>query len=149
VRDRDVRNAIRDALLATSAFDGVWIWGLPENYGTGSSQLAAAAIEPESSNQDDHWDGAGETGIVVTSRVTITLLYRHEDPQLRDEGAELLMDAAANALNGQSLAALTLPDLTRFVSWRWQAPTAPERRITAVFSYQYIVEGWAAYDVNT
>jgi hypothetical protein len=148
MRDRDVRNSIQAALVATGAFDGVWIWGLPENYGTGSSQLAAAAIEPSDSNQDDRWDGAGETGLVVTSRVVITLLYRHEDPQLRDEGAELLLDTAANALNGQSLAGLTLPDLTRFLSWKWQVPTAPERRIASVFSYAYIVEGWSGFGVD-
>jgi hypothetical protein len=148
MRDRDVRNAIQAALQATGAFDGVWIWGLPENYGTGSSQLAAAAIEPVSSTQDDRWDGGEETGLVISSQVAITLLYRHEDPQLRDEGAELLLDTAANALNGQSLAGLTLPDLTRFTSWRWNAPTPPERLITSVFSYQYLVGGWGSYDVD-
>jgi len=143
-----VRNAIQDALVATGAFDGVWIWGLPESYGSGVSQLAAAAIEPESSRQDDRWDGGAETGLVVTSSVTITLLYRHDDPQLRDEGAELLFDTAADALNGQSLAGLTLPDLTRFGSWKWQTPAPPERRITALFSYAYIVEGWGGYDTT-
>ena len=45
-RDRDVRNAIQSALMETGAFDSVWGWGLPENYGTGASNLAAAAIEP-------------------------------------------------------------------------------------------------------
>ncbi len=147
-RDRDVRNAIHDALVATNAFDGVWIWGLPENYGTGTSLLCGAAIEPDSSKQEDLWDGGTEIGSVVTSVVRITLLYRNEDPQLRDEGAELLMDTAANALNGQGLAGLTLPDMTRFQAWQWQKPTAPERRILATFSYQYIVEGWGAYDVS-
>ena len=147
-RDRDVRNAIQTALQETGAFDGVWIWGLPENYGTGASQLAAAAIEPESSTQSDLWDGGSETGLRVTSRVTITLLFRHEDPQLRDEGAELLFDTAANALNGRSLGGLTLPDMTKFTTWKWQPPTAPERRISAVFSYQYILDGWSAYGID-
>lgn len=147
-RDRDVRNAIQAALLGTGAFDGVWIWGLPEDYGTGASQLAAAAIEPESSNQDDRWDGTTQIGLVVTSRVSLTLCYRHDDPQLRDEGVELLMDIAANALNGESLADLTLPDVTRFQSWQWQKPEAPERRIKATFTYQYFVEGWEAYDIS-
>lgn len=147
-RDRDVRNAIQTVLTATGAFDGVWIWGLPENYGTGSSQLAAAAIEPLSSTSNDRWDGGPETGLVVTSTVTITLLYRNEDPQIRDEGAELLFDTAANALNGQSLTDLTLPDMTKFTSWKWQTPAAPERRITTVFSYQYIVEGWNQFDMT-
>ena len=52
-RDRDVRNAIRDALVASNAFDAVWIWGLPEDYGSGSSTLKAAAIEPANSVEDD------------------------------------------------------------------------------------------------
>ena len=85
---------------------------------------------------------------MVTSRVTITLLYRCEDPQLRDEGAELLFDTAANALNGQSLATLTLPDTTKFTAWRWLPPTPPERRIQASFTYQYIIDGWDSYDVT-
>jgi hypothetical protein len=147
-RDRDVRNAIQTALVDTQAFDSVWIWGLPEDYGTGASNLAAAAIEPESSTQDDRWDAATSGGLIVTSRVAITLLYRHEDPQLRDEAAELLFDTAADALNGQCLAGFTLPGLTRFVSWRWEKPAAPERRITASFSYVYVVDGWDAYDTT-
>jgi hypothetical protein len=136
-RDRDVRNAIQSALVGTEAFDVVWIWGLPEDYGAGAS-----------SDQTDRWDSAPGGGLVVTSLVSITLLYRHEDPQLRDEAVELLFDTAANALNGQCLGGFTLPHFTRFVSWRWERPTAPERRISAVFSYQYIVEGWTAYDVT-
>jgi len=148
MRDRDVRNAIHDALAATGAFDGVWIRGLPEEYGTGASQIAVAAIEPESSSQDDRWDSQMAGGLVVTSRVRLTLLYRNEDPQLRDEAAELLLDTAANALNGQSLAGLTLPAWTRFTGWQWQPATPPERRITVSFSYSYIVEGWEFYDTT-
>jgi len=148
MRDCDVRNAIQVALVATGAFDGVWIWGLPENYGTGASQLAAAAIEPLSSTQADNWDSQTEGGLIVTSRVTLTLLYRNDDPEVRDEAAELLLDTAADALNGQSLAGLTMPGLTHFESWSWETPKPPERRIRATFSYQYIVEGWDYYDTT-
>lgn len=147
-RDRDVRNAIQAALVETGAFDSVWVWGLPEDYGCGASSLAAAAIEPLSSDQTDRWDDASQGSLLVTSLVTITLLYRHEDPQLRDEAVELLFDTAADALNGLSLAGLTLPNLTRFVSWRWEKPAAPERRISATFSYQYIVDSWTSYDLT-
>jgi hypothetical protein len=147
-RDRDVRNAIQAALINTGAFDSVWIWGLPEDYGASSSNLAAAAIEPASSEQTDRWDDAVAGGLLVKSSVTITLLYRHEDPQLRDEAVELLFTTAADALNGKSLAALTVPAFTRFASWSWQKPTPPERRIVASFSYQYIVDGWDSYDVT-
>lgn len=147
-RDRDVRDAIQSALAATNAFDegAVWIWGLPEDYGSGASKLAAAAIEPESSTQDDRFDGGPSTGLVVTSRITITFLYRHDDPQIRDEACENLVEYAAVALNGQSLASLTMPDTTKFAGWRWLPATAPERRIVSSFVYQYIVDGWASYD---
>jgi hypothetical protein len=147
-RDRDVRNAIQAALVASNAFDAVWIWGLPEDYGSAASLQAAAAIVPQSSRQEDLWDAQAAGGLVITSRVGLTLLYRNEDPQLRDEGAELLLDTAANALNGQSLAGWTLPAFTRITEWAWQAPTVPERRITATLSYQYIVEGWDEYDTT-
>ena len=150
MRDRDVRNAIVAALQATGAFDagGVWITGLPEDRGAGASNVAAAAIEPVSSSLDDRWDAPPEGGLVVTSLVAITLLFRHEDAQLRDEAAELLFDTAANALNGQSLAGLTLPAMTRFTNWRWEKPAPPERRLTAIFSYQYIIDGWFNFDVT-
>ncbi len=148
MRDRDIRNAIQAALMETGAFDGVFVWGLPEEYGTGASNVAIAVIEPESTTEDDPWDSAPAGGLKVTSRVTITLIYRGEDPQLRDEAAELLMDVAANALNGRSLAGFTSPQWTRFVSWRWEKATVPERRITAIFSYVYIVEGWDAFDTS-
>jgi hypothetical protein len=154
-RDRDVRNAIQAALVATNAFDSspngegsVWIWGLPEEWGTGANAQAAAAIVPMSSRQEDLWDAAAAGGLVITSRVGIVLLYRHIDPQLRDEGAELLLDTAANALNGQSLAGLTFPQTAQIVQWDWQAPTVPERRINAIYSYQYIIEGWGEYDTT-
>ena len=150
MRDRDVRNAIQAALIATHAFDpnAVWLTGLPENYGEPASVFAAAAIEPFSSRQEDPWDSQTAGGLVIYSSVTITLMVRNDDPQLRDEAAELLLGTTANALNGQSLAGLTLPAWTRLASWIWQPAAPPERRIAAAFSYAYIVEGWNSYDTT-
>ncbi len=147
-RDRDVRDAIQSALQATEAFDAVYLWGLPEDYGSGGSQLAIAVIEPESSTQEDLWDAQPSGTLQVTSRVTITLLARNVDPQLRDAAVEDLFDTAANALNGASLANFTEPAHSKFTSWRWQPPTAPERRIAATFTYRYLVSGWDAYDIT-
>jgi hypothetical protein len=148
MRDRDVRNAIQAALAATGAFDGVWLWGLPQEYGTAASQSAAAMLEPLSSLQSDEWDSQDGGALMVTTRVVLTLLYRANDPQERDEAAELLINIAADALNGQSLGGFTLPAHTRFESWTWQPPEPPERRIKAIFVYRYLVEGWAEYDTS-
>jgi hypothetical protein len=155
-RDRDVRNAIQMVLAATRAFDvlpdggyAVYVWGPPDEKGTGSSQQAAAWVVPMSSCQEDLWDASPSGGLVITSRVAIILAYRNEDAQLRDEGVELLLDTATNALNGQSLASFTLPQTTRIIQWEWQKPTAPERQINAILSYQYIVDPtWDSYDTT-
>jgi len=143
LRDRDVRNAIQAALQATNAFDGVFLWGLPANYGSGASNAAIAVIQPDSGKLDDIWDGSTEMGLVGTGNVTLSVCSRNEDPQLRDEAAELLLDTAADAINGQGLAGLTMPDKTRVTAWKWREPAAPDRWITATVVYQYIVETWS------
>jgi hypothetical protein len=150
VRDRDVRVAIAAALQATRAFDaqGVWLWS-PEDLGQGTSVGRGVQIEPGNSTVADPWDAQTWGGIVIQSTVKLTLLYRDEDTQKRDEGAENLLQQAQNALNGQSLAGLTMPAMTRFQSWSWANPQPPERQIICVFQYSYIVEGWAAFDTTS
>ena len=147
-RDRDVRNAIQAALTETGAFDAVWIWGLPEDYGTGASNLAA----PRSSRRRATRPIAGTTrptgGLLVTSLVTITLLYRHEDPQLRDEAAELLFDTAAERLTASAWPGSRCRSSRDSCRGAGRSQHAPERRITASFSYHYIVEGWDSYDAS-
>jgi len=141
IRERDVRNAIHDLLEATGAYDGIYRTGLPEDRGERAGQTRVVVVEPDQTNQAEPWDDTSGD-LVMTCRLAVTFLARHEDPQIRDETAELLLNVAANALNGRSLAGLTLPSSTRFRSWSWQKPTAPERRIRAVLEYQYLIPGW-------
>ncbi|MDG3005501.1 hypothetical protein [Paludisphaera mucosa] len=146
-RERDVRGAIRETLNATGAFDGVYLAGLPENRGERSGDLRAAAIEPAATNvagQGDDIDGT----LAATACITLILLARDDDPATRDDAAELLLNTAAAALNGRSLARLTLPGSTRIRSWTWLRPAAPERRIEATLEFQYLVEGWSAFDLS-
>jgi hypothetical protein len=146
-RERDVRSSIRDVLDSTGAFDGVYLAGLPPDRGERCGDSRSVSIEPVETTGADHWDDT--TGdLVMTSRVSLTLLARHDDPQVRDETAEQLLNVAANALNGQALAGLTLPGWTRIRSWTWQKPHAPERRIAAVLEYQYLVAGWTGFDTT-
>jgi hypothetical protein len=149
MRDRDVRAAIADVLSATGAFDigGVWLWS-PEDLGRGTSVGRGCQIEPGNSTVTDPWDAQTAGGLVIMSQVQITLLYRDEDAQKRDEGAENLLQQCQNALNGQSLVGLTLPALTRFQSWSWVRAQPPERQIICTFQYSYIVEGWDNFDTT-
>jgi hypothetical protein len=144
MRERDVRNALRDALVATGAFSDVWLTGLPENYGGAASDLTAASIEPASTSLTTGWDAQIGGSLDYTSRLNVTLLARHDDPQLRDELAEQLVNTLHNAANGQSLAGITLPGKTYVQSWTWQPAAPPERRIAAQIAFSYLVtwEGW-------
>ena len=146
-RERDVRNAINDALIATGAFSDVWITGLPERYGQGASDLTAAAIEPVGTSFTMGWDAALAGDLDYTATCSVTLLARHPDPQLRDELAEQLLDYLHNAINGQSLAGFTLPQKTIVTGWRWQPAAPPERRIAATVSFAYLVT-WDSFDTS-
>lgn len=146
-RERDVRNAIQAALMATGAFSGVWITGLPEKCGQGASDLTAAAIEPVGTTCTTGWDSAPAGNLDYTATCTVTLLARHPDPQLRDELAEQLLDYLNNAINGQSLAGFTLPQKTMVTEWRWETATVPERRIAATISFAYLVT-WESFDIS-
>jgi hypothetical protein len=141
-RERDIRERIRDVLEDTGAYDGVYLSGLPEDRGEPSGDARSISIEPAETAAAAPWDDtAGDQ--VMSCRVSLTIMARDEDPQIRDETAELLLNVAANALSGQALAGATLPGMTRITSWSWQRPRAPERRIAAVLECRYLVQGWS------
>lgn len=147
-RERDVRNAIQAALIASGAFNDVWLSGLPEHCGQGADDLTAAAIEPVQGHLTTGWDAQILGGLDYTATCNVTLLARHPDPQLRDEMAERLLDTLANAVNGATLVAgYTVPGRSYVQSWRWAPPTPPERRIQAVVTYSFFVT-WESWDVT-
>lgn len=149
MRERDIRNAIKAALIATNAFNEVFLTGLPERYGFGADKVAAAVIEPSSTSKQHIWDDAPWGGVTYTCDIVVTLLYRAIDPQLRDEAVERLLDMAVNAIAGQALVpGLTIPAKTEIVTWRWEKAVHPERRITATFQVGYLVEGWDQLDTS-
>jgi hypothetical protein len=125
----------------------VWLTGLPEDHGQGASSLTAAAIEPLSTRLASGWDAAPAGGLGYRSELAVSLLARHPDPQLRDELAEQLLNLLINAVNGLSLAGLTIPQHTMITAWRWMPSRPPERRITATVGFAYIVT-WDGFDTS-
>lgn len=160
-RDRDVRAAIQDRLLATNAFSGVWLMGALA--GQGASDNAIAVIEPiggglaaasgmglaggRSVGTGLGWSDIGDL-LDFTSTVKVTLTARDDDPQLRDEKAEQLLGVLCNAINGQILVpGLTMPSKTIVSRWEWISASPPERQIEAIVSYGFLVP-WNAWDVS-
>lgn len=149
-RDRDMRNAIRDALDATGAFAVVSVSGsLPEDQGLGASELTAAIIQPDTDTWQGGWDAQPEGLVELVATAIVTVLVRHEDPQARDERAEQLVMLVANAVNGAMLVpGYNVPGKTRVQRWRWQPARPPERRIAIPVQWTYLVDGWQEFDTS-
>ncbi len=146
MRDRDVRNAILDALQATNRFDGVYLWSLKDSADQAAGDARAAAIQPISWTESDQWDDVAAGVIQIDAQCRLVLMARDESPDARDESAEQLLNAACNAINGQSLAGLTLPAWTKIRSARWKDAIPPERQIEATIVYRYLVDDLASFD---
>jgi hypothetical protein len=120
---------------------------LPEDRGEAADDAQAASIEPaRTTSADASADDNGD--LLMTCQVQLVFLARHEDPQVRDENCEQLLNVAADALSGQSLFGATIPSKTRIIAWTWQKPAAPERRIAAVLEFRYLVDGSTGFNTD-
>ena len=144
-RERDIRNLIGDLLDQTGAFDGVYLSGLPEDRGETAGDSRAVVIEPDMTTRTDPTDDF-DGDPLLSAQVKLIFMARDEDPQVRDEVAELLLNVAAVTLDGNTLGGMVLPSRTKIRSWSWQKPVAPERRITAILEFQYLGDGWASFN---
>lgn len=146
-RERDIREAIRDLLEETGAFDGVYLGEAPEGHGEPSGHARAVWIEPGETAAAAPWDDAAGD-LLMSCRVDLMIAARHGDPWIRDDLAEWLLNVAADALNGRSLGGASLIRSPLIRSWTWHRPKAPERRIAAVLEYQYLIGGWAGANTD-
>lgn len=137
-RSDDIREDIKRRLEATGQFAGVFTSGLPEEQGFSAGDLCAAVIGMPARRKAPRWDGGSELKFTVDERVTVTLLVRNTDPVLRDRQADLLTSVLEDAVDGQSLAEITVPGHTYAEASRPLNPRAPERRVEVVVYYQYL-----------
>ena len=106
-RERDVRNAIKELLVATGAFSDVWLTGLPQDRGQGAANSRLRDRAGLDATREQLGCGPlRRPGLPC--ELAVSLLTRRSDPQLRDELAEQLLDFLINAVNGQSLANFTI-----------------------------------------
>lgn len=148
-RERDVRNALKDALMQTGAFSHVRLTGLPEDYGEGASDLTAAAILPGSTAVLTGWDAAPAGGRTFQCQLKVTVLARHVDAELCDELAEQLVEFVRNTVDGRPLVpGFNQPEKTMVTGWQWLTRNAPERRIAVSVIYEYLQDGWDDADTS-
>lgn len=145
-RSDDIRDDIRARLEATGHFSRVSTRGTPDEQGFSAGDLVAAVIGMTADDTTDLYDGGDGTGLRVDGRCPVTLMVRNADPQLRDRQLDLVRNVLRRAVNGQSLAGLTVPDKTYMKSSRPMPPKAPERRIEATVIWAYLPESWDDFD---
>lgn len=145
-RDRDIRTAMKDLLEATHQFDVVSIGDLPESGGWKSGALRGANIDPWNDADADFACDSDGPILMRSSTVKVTFIAKAEDTETATNDVELLMNVAANAWNGVSLAGLTYPDKTRITNRRWLKPEPPERRCEVTFAYSYEIPEFDAFD---
>lgn len=140
-----IRDDIRARLMSTGAFTDVYTH-LPEQWGRAASDANAAAVEIPSGRSVPRWDGGARLGLTKSQRFTVTLMARNQDPTLRDEAALDLLRRLESAINGQSLASITVPDHTYVESWTPLPERTPERRYRCIVTTEYIADNWDRTD---
>jgi hypothetical protein len=148
LRDWDVLSDIRDRLIATGAFDGVHLSGLPAEYGRSAGETRMAVCTLSGWDDADDWDDAEDVSIPRAVAWTLTLFVRQSDPESRDREADRLANVAQNVLDGQSLAGITLPGLTKIRRGRWERSPAPERRLVLMGEFTYLVNAFDGHDTT-
>jgi hypothetical protein len=122
-RDYDLWADARDRLEATGAFDLVAV-GRPDERARPAVEAAACWVVPL---DDDEMDIDPDL-TMVGCRFGLVIEARAEDVESRADTLDRLKNVAKNALNGQSLAGISLPGRTRVCKaahGRRRHPTAP------------------------
>jgi hypothetical protein len=144
-RERDVWVAIKGILDDLGIFDNVYISKGESNHDP--EDRRSAEITPYDGSATSSYDDT--TGpMEVESRVQIVFYVSEPDDQARDSTAELLLNAAANALNGVSIGNLTWPGFTRITNWRWGPAQPPDQKITAILKFRYDTDAWAGFNTS-
>lgn len=143
--EANIIQAMAATLLGSGFFDDVYTTGLPKLDDQSAEDLRAVAIMPMSGTESDQYDAPTAGYQCEDAQVKFVFVVRAKDEAVRDRTVSLLFNYARNALNGQSIAGLTLPQWTKFTSHKWEDPAPPERKITATFQYRYLVQGWTSF----
>jgi hypothetical protein len=145
--DATVLQAIRDALIATKEFDGVYA-DLPEFQGEAASDRTAAVVAPLDFDENDGWDDPTDVLSTRHVRWNLMLIVREEDNQARQNELARLFALAQNELDGKSLGSITLPAFTRLRKGRYRNSNSPEQCLKAVGEFTYLVHGFGGHTAS-
>ena len=148
-RDWDVFESISTLLAATNEFDNIYRSALPESNGQRSEDQLAACVAPRDWDEVDDADNASTQQIKRSVRWTLTLMVREDDPEIRERYLDRLLNIAMTAIDGKSLAGLTIPAWTKLRKGSYELPNAPEQRMTCQGEFVYWIDGFGSHDASS
>lgn len=145
-RDTTCLRDIADRLRATGAFAEVYRYN-PWDYEQAPPDAETVAyVYPLSWSEQDDAAGDGEVEEVRRVRFGLAVVVRDDDPTRRDERLDRLQCVAQNALNGKSLAGLSLAPLTNLRRGEYLPAAHPYKSARIEGEFAYLVGGYAAHD---
>lgn len=143
-RDSDVYDAMRTLLEQTDAFTAVGWSGEGIEDGPRSADLARLAVLTHVSA--DELDDVDPVEIVRKVSFKLEITAREEDPAERAKTLDRLQAAARKAVNGKSLAGLTLPALTMLRRETLGPVKHPNQTLTLTGEFAYLISGYDGHD---
>lgn len=147
-RDYSIFCAIAAALEATGEFRAVVVGEKPDVSRTqfGAQATPAAVVSPLSFREPGTWDDFGDESSERTGQTMVTLVARSADESERIDLLDRLAQVAANAINGQRLAGITLPGKTRVAAGNYLPAADPEKHLILTVEWSYLIGGYANHD---
>lgn len=140
--DCGVLDDARDRLVETGVFDAVYRSALPESRGRSSADRIVAVVTPSDWEQTDESDDEDTVQSTRRARWTLTIIVREEDPETRERLLDQLLTTSQNALDGQTLGGITIPDWTRLRRGRYEPPVDVEQRMVVTGEFAYWIQGF-------
>lgn len=145
--DWDVIEDVQARLRATNEFDAVYD-EMPELRGRSSGERSVAVVLFRDVTEVDEFNDSAGARSIARGRFTVRLLARDDDPEMRWANLCRRGAVAMNVINGQALANLTFPALTRLRFGRVETRTPPEQALVLDGEYVYQVLGHASHDAS-
>jgi hypothetical protein len=152
MRDRDIRNSMRDQIMASGFFDHIGFGRDPLEWATGEPGARTCQIEPSKEQFIPLWDRSGEDGGVVQGEAVCTFTVQNEDPEMRDAMLEQMYNVAADVLNNIALpigyGATVMPAFSWLDTLKWLPAAHPTRQGKAIYKYRYMVASSESMDIT-
>lgn len=144
--------AIRDAaarIKATNLFAKVFPFSPWDAEPVGSDIKRCAFVAIKNWAEVDDADSGQGVDIVRTVAFDVWLVVNEKSPEKRYEFLDLLGQAVSNAVSGQPLGGVVMPDFTTLKRGQYHMPAPPVLCLQMTGEFRYMVDDFGGHDTST